>query len=108
MAMRTVISRAMARCEIGARRSIMLVNVKTAFLYTTQSDRCTLTCLQKLLWIGKLERAMWYSRKTPLDMKFKESVTPSSGCLYMRHETCSFVHMWMTCCAQDNVKTCYG
>ena len=63
----------------------MLVNVKTAFLYTTQSDRCTLTCLGKLPWIGKLERAMWYSRKTPLDMKFKESVTPSRGCFV--HET---------------------
>ena len=33
MAMRTVISRAMTKCENGARRSIMLEDVKTAFLY---------------------------------------------------------------------------
>ena len=33
MAMRTVISRAMTRCEDGAKRSIMLADVKTAFLY---------------------------------------------------------------------------
>ena len=31
MAMRTVISRAMKRCENGATRSIMLADVKTAF-----------------------------------------------------------------------------
>ena len=33
MAMRTVISRAMTRCEDGTKRSIMLADVKTAFLY---------------------------------------------------------------------------
>ena len=33
MAMRTVISRAMTRCENEARRSIMLAAVRTAFLY---------------------------------------------------------------------------
>ena len=33
MAMRTVISRAMTKCENAARRSIMLAGVKTAFLY---------------------------------------------------------------------------
>ena len=33
MAMRTVISRAMTNREDGARRSIMLADVKTAFLY---------------------------------------------------------------------------
>ena len=33
MAIRTVISRVMTRCETGARRSIMLADVKTAFLY---------------------------------------------------------------------------
>ena len=32
MAMRTVISRAMTKCENGAKRSIMLADVKTAFL----------------------------------------------------------------------------
>ena len=32
MAMRTVISRAMTKCENGTRRSIMLADVKTAFL----------------------------------------------------------------------------
>ena len=33
MAMRTVISRALTKCETGAKRSIMLADVKTAFLY---------------------------------------------------------------------------
>ena len=33
MAMRTVLSRAMTRCENGARRSIMLADVKTTSLY---------------------------------------------------------------------------
>ena len=33
MAMRTAISRAITRCENGAKRSIMLADVKTAFLY---------------------------------------------------------------------------
>ena len=33
MAVRTVIASAMKRCENGARRSIMLADVKTAFLY---------------------------------------------------------------------------
>ena len=33
MAMRTVISRAMTKREDGAKRSIMLASVKTAFLY---------------------------------------------------------------------------
>ena len=32
MGMRTVISRAMTRCETGARRSIMLADVKDSFL----------------------------------------------------------------------------
>ena len=41
MAMRTVISRAMARCETGARRSIMLADVKTAFLYGDARGRRT-------------------------------------------------------------------
>ena len=31
--MRTVISRAMTKCENGAKRSIMLADAKTAFLY---------------------------------------------------------------------------
>ena len=33
MAMRTVISRAMTKCENGAKRSILLADVKTAFSY---------------------------------------------------------------------------
>ena len=32
IAMRTVISRTMTKCENGARRSILLADVKTAFL----------------------------------------------------------------------------
>ena len=63
-------------------------------------------------YVGKLERAMYgtrdapiiwqdHIRKTQLEMKFKKSVT---GCLNMRHETFSFVCMWMICCAQDYEK----
>ena len=33
MAIRTVMSKAMTRCENGAKRSVMLADVKTAFLY---------------------------------------------------------------------------
>ena len=92
MAMRNVISRAMTKCENGAKRSIMLADVKTAFLYgdarrslyvelppedsLSASDR----------YVGKFERAMYgtedapmiwqdHLRETRLDMMFKESVT---------------------------------
>ena len=37
MTIRTVISRAMTRCEDGMKRSIMLADVKTAFLDDTLS-----------------------------------------------------------------------
>ena len=124
MAKRTVISRAMTRCETGARRSIMLADVKTAFLYddARRSLHAELPPEDPLAasvrYVGKLERAtygthdapmIWqdHLRKTLLDMKFKESVTHSGG-FNMRHETFSFVCMWMICCAQDYVKTCHG
>ena len=99
--MRAVISRAMTRCEDGTKRSIMLADVKTAFLYgdarrslyvelppedpLSASGRC----------VGKLERAMYgtrdapmiwqdHLRKTLLDTKFKESVTHPG---VFQHET---------------------
>ena len=74
MAMRTVISRAMTKCENGTRRSIMLADVKTAFLHgdarrsldvelppedpLVASGRC----------VGKLERAMYGTREHPDDL----------------------------------------
>ena len=42
MAMRTVISQAMTKCENGARRSIMLAAVKTAFQYGDARTPCQL------------------------------------------------------------------
>ena len=92
MAMRTVISRAMRRCENGARRSIMVVDVKTAFLYgaARRSLYIVLPPEDPLAasgrYVGELERAMYgicdapmiwqdHLRKTLTDMKFRESVT---------------------------------
>ena len=89
MATRTVISR--AAMENGAKRSIMLADVKTAFLYgdARRSLYVELAPEDPLSasgrYVGKLERVMngtrdapmvWqdHLRKTLLDMKFKESV----------------------------------
>ena len=101
MAMRTVISRAMMRCENGAKRSIMLADVKTALLYgdAMRSRYVELPSEDPLSasgrYVGKLERAMYgtrdapmiwqdHLRKTLLDMKFKESVTHPG---VFQHET---------------------
>ena len=68
MAMRTVISRAMTRCENGAKRSIMLADVKTAFLYGDAGCRCTSSChlrtpCQHLVVTSEnLDRAMYGTR----------------------------------------------
>ena len=119
MAMRAVISRAMTRCENGARRAIMLADVKTAFMYGDARSSLYVELPPGDFWaacgrdVGKLERAMYgtrdapmiwqdHLRKTLLDVKFKESVT--HRCFNMRHEAVSFVCMWMICCAQDYVK----
>ena len=92
MAMRAVISRAMTKCVNGARRVIMLADVKTAFLYgdARRSLYVELPPEDPLAtsgqYVGKLERAMYgtrdapmiwqdHLRKTLLDRKFKESVT---------------------------------
>ena len=92
MAMRTVVSRAMTKCENGAKRSIMLPDVKAAFLYgDARRSLCVELPPEDPLsasgrYVGKLERArygtrdapmIWqdHLRKTLLDMKFKESVT---------------------------------
>ena len=92
MAMRAVISLAMTRCENGARRAIMLADVKTAFLYgdARRSLYVELPPEDPLAasgqYVGKLERATYgtrdapmirqdHLRKTLIDKKFKESVT---------------------------------
>ena len=88
MAMRTVISRAMMRCEDATRRSIMSTVVKTAFLYgdARTSLHVELPPKDPLSasgrYVGKLERAMYGTRDAPtrlLDMKFKESVSHPGG-----------------------------
>ena len=92
MAMRTVICRAMTKCENGAKRSIMLADVKTAFLcgdarkslYVELPPDDPLSASGR--YVGKLERAMYGTRDAPMigqdhlretqrGMKFKESVT---------------------------------
>ena len=90
--MRTVISRAMTRCEKGAKRSIMLADVETAFLYgdARRSLYVELPPEDPLAasgrYVGRLERAMYGTRdapmiwqdrlrKTLLDRKFTEAVT---------------------------------
>ena len=68
MAMRTVISRAMTRCEDGEKRSITLADVKTAFLhgdarrslYVELPPEDTLSASGR--YVGKLERAMYGTR----------------------------------------------
>ena len=74
MAMRTVISRAITRCEIGTRRSIMLADVKRAFLYgdARRSLYVELPREDPLSasgrYVGKLERAMYGTRDAPDDL----------------------------------------
>ena len=90
--MRAVISRAMTRCEDGTKRSIMLADVKTAFLHG-DAGRSLYVELPREdplsgsgRYVGKLERDMYatrdalmtwqdHLRKTLLDMKLNESVT---------------------------------
>ena len=96
-----MVSRAITKCEDGAKRSIMLADVKTAFLYgdARRSLYVELPPEDPLSasgrYVGKLERAMdgtrdapviWQDHlwKTLLDMKFKESVTHPG---VFQHET---------------------
>ena len=89
IAMRTVISRAM-KCEDGAKRSVMLADVTTAFLYGDARRSLYVELppedplAASVRYVGKLERSMYGTRdapmmwqddlrKTLLDMKFKES-----------------------------------
>ena len=69
MAMRTVIFRAMTKCENGEERSTVLADVKTAFLCGDARSRCSLRCHLRILcqhldvrYVGKLERAMYGPR----------------------------------------------
>ena len=117
MAMRAVISRAMTRCEDGTKRSIMLADVKTAFLhgdarislYVELPPEDPLSASGRN--VGKLERAMYGTRDAPmiwqdhlretlLDMKFKESVTHSG---VFQHETQDIL-----LCAHVNDLLCTG
>ena len=110
--MRTVISRATTRCENGARRSIMLADVKTASLNgdARRSVHVELPPDDPLSasgrYVSKLERAMKGTRdapmvwqdhlgKTLLEMKFKESVTHPG---VFQHETRD---MFLPLCACD-------
>ena len=92
MAMRTVIYRAMTRCENGARRSIMLADVKTAFLY---GDARRYLYVELPPEDPLLERAMYGTRDAPMiwhyhlrktltDRKFREPVTHPG---VFQHET---------------------
>ena len=121
MAMRTVISRAMTRCENGARRSIMLADVKTAFLYgnARRSFFVELPPEDPMSasgrYVGKLERAMYgtrddpkiwqdHRRKTHHLKRSSRSLLLIQVCFSMRHETFSSVCMWTICYAQDSAK----
>ena len=72
MAMRTVISRAMTKREDGAKRSIMLADVKRAFLfgdarrplYVELPPEDPLSASGR--YVGKLERAMYGTRDAPM------------------------------------------
>ena len=70
--MRTVISRAMTKGENGAKRTIMLADVKTAFLYgdARRSLYVELPHENPLSatgrHVGKLERAMYGTRDAPM------------------------------------------
>ena len=101
VAMRTVISRAMTKCEKGTKCSIMLADVKTAFLYGDARRSLYVELPPEDLlsasgrYVGNLERAMYgtrdapmiwqdYLRETLLDVKFKEYVTHPG---VFQHET---------------------
>ena len=64
MAMRTVISRTMTKCENGARRSKMLADVKTSFLYgdARRSLHVELALEEPLTASGR--HACWNSRRS--------------------------------------------
>ena len=69
LAMRTVISRAMKRCENGATRSIMLADVKTAFrrsLYVELPPEDPSPASGR--FVGKLERDMYGNSRCPDDL----------------------------------------
>ena len=97
------------------REDHMLADVKTAFLHGDARRRMYVELPPEDplsasgRYVGKLERAMYgtrdapmiwqdHLRKTPLDMKFKESVTHPE---VFQHETRDILLcMWMICCAQ--------
>ena len=103
-----------AKCDKGARISIVLAGVKTAFLYgDARRSFCIELPPEDTETSVNLNAPLWNSRppddlavpfrKTLLDMKFNESVT-HPGCFNMRHETFSFVCMRAICGAQYYVK----
>ena len=72
MEMRTVISRAMTKCENGAKRSIMVADVKTAFSHGDARRSLNVELPPEDPWsasgryVGKLERAMHGTRDAPM------------------------------------------
>ena len=99
--MRTVVSRAMTKREDGAKRSSMLADVTTAFLYGDARRPLYVELPQEdplsasVRYVGKLERAMYGTRDAPMiwqdhlretlrDLKFQESVTSPE---VFQHET---------------------
>ena len=98
--MRTVISRAMTRCEDGAKKVNRVGCCQDSFLaWRAPRGGCTSSCLRRTpcqhRYVGKLERPMYgtrdapmiwqdHLRKTLLDMKFKESVLHAG---VFQHET---------------------
>ena len=99
--MRTVISRTMTKREDGAKRSIMLADVKTSFLYGDARKSLYIELPNEdpmsasRRYVGKHERAMYGTRDAPmiwqdhlretlLEMKFKESDTHPG---LFQHET---------------------
>ena len=117
MAMRTVISRSMTKHEDSAKRSIMLGDVKTAFLfgdarrplYVELPPEDPLSASGR--YVGKLECAMYGTRDAPviwqdhhhgtlLEMMFKESATRAGVFQHGNSGTFFSACTWMICCAQ--------
>ena len=97
LVVRTVISRVMTRCEDGAKRSIMLADVKTAFLhgdarrslYVELPPEDPLSASGR--YVGKLERAMHgtrdLARPSPEDTVGHENQGVRHSLRGVQHET---------------------
>ena len=118
MAMRSVISRAMTRCASGAARSIMVADVKTAFLYGDARRSLYIELppedpMSKTgQYVGKLNRAMYGTRDAPmiwqdhlrqtlLALGFKESVTHAGVFEHAERDILLCVHVDDLLCAGE-------